>query len=58
MNANAQLRISESVAKAKNAMLEASRIAEEQPRSIGIWKKLDKMTGKLEALQRTIWGVK
>ena len=58
MNADPQLRISEAVAKAKNAMLEAARIAQEQPRSLGIWKKLDKMTGKIEALQRTVWGTK
>ena len=58
MNADPQLRISEAVAKAKNAMLEAARIAHDQPRCLGIWKKLDKMTGKIEALQRTVWGVK
>jgi hypothetical protein len=58
MNADPQLRISEAVAKAKNAMLEAARIAQEQPRCLGIWKKLDKMTGKIEALQRTVWGTK
>ena len=58
MNADAQLRISETVAKAKNLMLEAARIAETQPMSKGIWKKLDTMTGKLESLQGTIWGTK
>ena len=58
MNEVTQRRISEAVAKAKNAMLEASRIAEAQPRSLGIWKKLDKITGKIEALQGTIWGTK
>tara|TARA_R110000822_G_scaffold20680_4_gene66078 strand:+ start:600 stop:776 length:177 start_codon:yes stop_codon:yes gene_type:complete len=58
MNADPQLRISEAVARAKNAMLEAARIAQEQPRSLGIWKKIDKMAGKIEALQRTVWGVK
>ena len=54
----AHRKITEAVAKAKNAMLEAARIAHDQPRSLGIWKKLDKMTGKIEALQRTVWGVK
>ena len=54
MNADAQLRISESIAKAKNLMLEATRIAETQPRSKGLWKKLDKMIGKFESLQGTI----
>ena len=58
MNADAQLRISEAVAKAKNAMLEARRIAQNQPRCLGIWKKLDTMTGKIEALQRTVCGTK
>ena len=58
MNANAQLRISEAISKAKNSMIEAARIAKDQPQSLGIWRKLDKMTGKIEALQRTVWGVK
>ena len=58
MNAEPQLRISEAVAKAKNLMLEAARIAETQPRSLGIWKKLDAMTGKIEALQGIIWRTK
>ena len=58
MNAEARLRISEAVAKAKNLMLEAARIAETQPRARGIWKKLDTITGKIEWLQGTIWEKK
>lgn len=58
MNAGPQLRISEAIAKAKNSMMEAARIAQDQPQSLGIWKKIDKMAGKIEALQRAIWGVK
>ena len=54
----AHRKITEAVAKAKNAMLEAARIAHDQPRSLGIWKKLDTMTGKIESLQATIWGTK
>jgi hypothetical protein len=51
MDAEAHRKISEAVAKAKNAMLEAARIAGDQPRCKGLWKKLDTMTGKIEALQ-------
>lgn len=54
MNAEAERKIKESVMKAKNAMLEAARIAEEQPRCKGLWKKLDTLTGKIEALQNQI----
>ena len=54
----AHRRITEALAKAKNAMLEATRIAEEQQTLSGIWKKLDTMTGKIESLQATIWGTK
>jgi hypothetical protein len=54
----AHRRITEALAKAKNAMLEATRVAEEQQMLSGIWKKLDTMTGKIESLQATIWGTK
>ena len=54
MNSDAERRIKEAVAKAKNAMLEAARIAEEQPRCKGLWKKLDTLTGKIESLQNQI----
>ena len=54
----AHRKITEALAKAKNAMLEATRIAEEQQMLSGIWKKLDTMTGKIEYLQATIWGTK
>jgi hypothetical protein len=54
MNEDAKRRIGEAVAKAKNAMLEASRIAETQPQSIGLWKTLDAVTGKLEFIQRIV----
>lgn len=57
MNEDAQRRINEAVAKAKNSMLDATRIANEQLCHV-IWKKLDSMTGKIETLQGTLWGKK
>lgn len=54
MNADAKRRIGEAVAKAKNAMLEASQIAETQPKSIGLWGKLDALTGRLEFIQHIV----
>jgi len=58
MKIEAHRRITEALAKAKNAMLEATRIAEEQQMLSVVWKKLDTMTGKIESLQATIWGTK
>ena len=58
MNEDAQRKISEAVAKAKNLMLYATRIANEELLSYSIWKKLDSMTGKIETLQGTIWRTK
>jgi len=57
VNEDAQRRINEAVAKAKNSMLDATRIANEQLCHV-IWKKLDSMTGKIETLQGTLWGKK
>ena len=54
MNEDAKRRIGEAVAKAKNAMLEASRIAETQPQSIGLWGKLDALTGRIEFIQHIV----
>lgn len=54
MNEDAKRKIGEAVAKAKNAMLEASRIAETQPQSIGLWGKLDALTGRIEFIQHIV----
>jgi hypothetical protein len=51
MNEDAQRRINEAVAKAKNLMIDATRIANNELLSRKFWKKLNRMTWKIEELQ-------
>ena len=51
MNEDPQLRINEAVAKAKNLMIDATRIANNELLSRKFWKKLNRMTWEIEKLQ-------